>query len=87
MSHELIINPNVVKKQQRKKNTNNKHNLRYNVSDIQGRIKAALALKPGEGESSWAATANVLRNSLKRYHHRQQTMYHGGKYYNICGLI
>ena len=69
---------------QRKHNTNNS---RYNVSDIQGRIKAALALKPGEGESSWAATANVLRNSLKRYHHRQQTMYHGGKYYNICGLI
>ncbi|KAK3419374.1 hypothetical protein EUGRSUZ_H05083 [Eucalyptus grandis] len=32
------------------------------VSDIQGRIKAALALKPGEGKSSQAATANVLRN-------------------------
>ena len=32
------------------------------VSDIQGRIKTAEALKPGEGESSQAATANVLRN-------------------------
>ena len=39
------------------------------ASDIQGRIKAALALKPGEGESSQAATANVLRNKPSDYHH------------------
>ena len=32
------------------------------VSDIQGRKEAPQALKPGEGESSQAATANVLRN-------------------------
>lgn len=30
--------------------------------DIQGRIKAAKTLKPGEGESYKAATANILRN-------------------------
>jgi len=28
-------------------------------SDIQGRIEAAVVLKPGEGENSLAATANV----------------------------
>ncbi|KAF1862432.1 hypothetical protein Lal_00026966 [Lupinus albus] len=42
-----------------------------NVSDIQGRIRTTLVLKPGEGENSWSATVNVLRNKPSNYHHRR----------------
>lgn len=36
------------------------------VSDIQGRMKAAQALKPGEGENFQAATVNVFeKQALK----------------------
>lgn len=37
------------------------------VSDIQGRKETAPALKPGEGESPWAATANVSEKQALQF--------------------